>query len=67
MQPKKKFVRLFMPNKDLKKYDKGTNFLPMKAEGKARLSFIFLCIFLLYKEILEEVKNLYIFGGRGEF
>jgi hypothetical protein len=26
-----------------------------------------LCIFLLYKEILEEVKNLYIFGGRGEF
>jgi hypothetical protein len=57
-----------MPNKDLRKYNKGASSLPMKAEGEAPLFFHFFAHFLLRREILEEVKkNLYIFGGGGEF
>ncbi len=55
-----------MPNKDLKKYNKGVGSLPMKAEGEAPLFFKKIAHFLLRWEILEEVKkNLYIFGGGG--
>ncbi len=57
-----------MPNKDLKKYNKGASSLTMKAEGEAPLFFHFFAHFLLRREILEEVKKiLYIFGGGGEF
>jgi hypothetical protein len=64
VQPKNKFVQLLMPNKDFRKYNKGDSSLPMKAKGKTPLFFIF----LLRREILEEVKkNLYIFGGGGNF
>jgi hypothetical protein len=66
MQPKKIFVRLLMPNKDLGKYDKGASSLPMKAKGKAPFFFLFFAHFLLHQEILEEVKNKIIyFWGRG--
>jgi hypothetical protein len=44
-----------MPNKDLRKYNKGASSLPMKAEGKAPLFFHFFAHFLLRQEILEEV------------
>ncbi len=57
-----------MPNKDLRKYNTGASSLPMKAKGKTPLFFHFFAHFLLRQEILEEVKkNLYIFGGGGEF
>jgi hypothetical protein len=54
-----------MPNKDLRKYNKGANFLPMKAEGEALFFFHFFAHFLLRREILEEVKKFYIFLGEG--
>jgi hypothetical protein len=54
-----------MPNKNLRKYNKGANSLPMKVEGKAPLFFHFFAHFLLRREILEEVKKIYIFLGEG--
>jgi hypothetical protein len=51
-----------MPNKDLRKYNKGDSFLPMKAEGEAPL---FLKIFAAPRNIGGSKKNLYIFGGGG--
>jgi hypothetical protein len=57
-----------MPNKNLRKYNKGASSLPMKVEGEAPPFFNFFAHFLLRREILEEVKiNIYIFGGGGEF
>jgi len=55
-----------MPNKDLKKYNKGASSLPMKVEGEAPLFFHFFAQFLLRRKILEEVKKKSIyFWGRG--
>jgi hypothetical protein len=56
-----------MPNKDLRKYNKGASFLPMKAEGEAPLFFNFFAHFLLHREILEEEKKYFFLGEGGEF
>jgi hypothetical protein len=57
-----------MPNKDLRKYNKGTSSLPMKAVGEAPLFFSFFCAFFVaLRNIGGRKKNLYIFGGGGEF
>jgi hypothetical protein len=68
MQSKKSFAQPLMPNKDFKKYNKGTTSLAMKVEGKATLFFHFFAHFLLRQKILEFFfLNLYIFGGGGNF
>jgi hypothetical protein len=56
-----------MPNKDLRKYNKGASSLPMKAEGEPPFFSFFCAFFAAPRNIRGSKKNLYIFGGGGEF
>jgi hypothetical protein len=65
MQPKKSFVRLLMPNKDFRKYNKGASSLPMKVEGEAHWFLFFAHFFAVLKNIEEFFSKIYIFLREG--